>query len=130
MTSRSPICTRPALGVSRPERMRNAVVLPEPEAPRRTRNSPGSTSRLNSSRTFTLPKLFCTASNITEAFESPPVIRYPFTAPIRTPFEMNRVRSTDMMMTGMIITTVTAHISHHRTPFSPVFFAATMIGIV
>ena len=35
-----------------------------------------------------------------------------------------------MMITGMIITTVTAHISHHNTPFSPVFLAATMIGMV
>ena len=35
-----------------------------------------------------------------------------------------------MTMTGMIITTMTAHISHHSTPFSPAFLAATMIGMV
>ena len=30
----------------------------------------------------------------------------------------------------MIMTTMTAHISHQKTPFSPAFLAATMIGIV
>jgi hypothetical protein len=35
-----------------------------------------------------------------------------------------------MMMTGTIITTMIAHISHHKTPFSPAFFACTMIGMV
>ncbi len=35
-----------------------------------------------------------------------------------------------MMITGMIMTTMMAHISHHNTPFSPAFLAATMIGMV
>ena len=34
------------------------------------------------------------------------------------------------MMTGMIMTTMIAHISHQRIPFSPAFLAATMIGMV
>ena len=39
----------PALGVSRPARQRNVVVLPQPLGPRRTRNSPSSISRAKSS---------------------------------------------------------------------------------
>src|SRR4029079_19085359 len=65
VTSRSPINTRPALAVSRPERMRSAVVFPEPEAPSSTRNSPGAISRSNSSSTLTLPKYFRTLSKRT-----------------------------------------------------------------
>src|SRR5215212_2186369 len=64
-TSLSPISTRPAVAVSRPERMRSAVVLPEPEAPSSTRNSPGSTCRFNSSSTRTGPKDFCILSKET-----------------------------------------------------------------
>ena len=35
-----------------------------------------------------------------------------------------------MMITGMIMTTMIAHISHQRMPRSPAFLAATMIGMV
>ena len=45
VTSRSPICTRPAVGVSRPATVRINVVLPHPDGPSTTRNSPDSTSR-------------------------------------------------------------------------------------
>jgi hypothetical protein len=43
---------------------------------------------------------------------------------------MNLVNRIAMMITGMIMTTIIAHISHHKMPFSPVFLADTMIGIV
>jgi hypothetical protein len=43
---------------------------------------------------------------------------------------MNRVNKIAMIITGMIMTTITAHISHHKIPFSPVFLADTIIGIV
>src|SRR5215472_18448084 len=36
----------PAVGVSRPASMRSRVVFPEPEGPRKTRNSPSWVSRL------------------------------------------------------------------------------------
>src|SRR4029450_12368810 len=42
----------PALGVSKPARHRNVVVLPHPLGPRRTRNSPSSISRSRSSTAF------------------------------------------------------------------------------
>src|SRR5688572_14527479 len=60
-----PMTTRPAVAVSSPDRIRSAVVFPEPEAPSSTRNSPGATSRSNCSSTFTGPKYFWTLSNLT-----------------------------------------------------------------
>jgi hypothetical protein len=122
--------TRPAVAVSSPDRIRSAVVFPDPEAPSSTRNSPGATSRSNCSSTFTGPKYFWTLSNLTGTFGLPAGIPYPFTAPIRTPLEMNRVSRIAIRITGMIMITMTALISHHSTPFSPAFFAATMIGMV
>ena len=50
VTSRSPILISPASTSSRPASMRSAVVLPEPEGPTRTMNSPSSMWR---SRAFT-----------------------------------------------------------------------------
>jgi len=47
--------------------MRSAVVLPDPDAPSSTTNSPGCTSRSKSRKTFTSPKLFSTFSNRTDA---------------------------------------------------------------
>ena len=38
VTSRSPISTRPEVGISRPARMRSAVVLPQPDGPSSARN--------------------------------------------------------------------------------------------
>ena len=45
VTSRSPIRIRPPLTSSRPASMRSEVVLPQPEGPTRTRNSPSPISR-------------------------------------------------------------------------------------
>ena len=45
VTSRSPISTRPPSRGSSPASMRNAVVLPEPDGPTRTMNSPSLISR-------------------------------------------------------------------------------------
>ena len=42
-TQRSPIQISPALGSSRPATMRMVVVLPQPDGPSRTRNSPSAT---------------------------------------------------------------------------------------
>src|SRR5512144_54782 len=47
-TTLPPIITSPAVGVSRPAIMRRRVVFPEPDGPRKTRNSPSSVARLTS----------------------------------------------------------------------------------
>src|SRR5216684_6696790 len=46
VTTRPPINTSPAVGVSRPAIMRKSVLLPDPDGPRKTRNSPSRTSKL------------------------------------------------------------------------------------
>src|SRR5512141_137208 len=47
-TRAPPIRISPDVGVSRPAIMRKSVVFPEPEGPRKTRNSPSSVARLTS----------------------------------------------------------------------------------
>src|SRR6516165_10673822 len=49
VTSRSPISTRPPSSGSSPASMRSAVVLPEPDGPTRTMNSPSLISRSRAS---------------------------------------------------------------------------------
>ena len=49
VTSRSPMKIAPASTSSRPASMRSAVVLPEPDGPTRTMNSPSSTWRSSAS---------------------------------------------------------------------------------
>src|SRR4051794_17288113 len=67
-TTRSPIRTRPSLMSSSPAAMRSAVVLPHPDGPTRTMNSPFTTLR-SSWSTALVPsgKTFETASNTTLA---------------------------------------------------------------
>ena len=48
LTTRSPISTLPSLIVSRPAIMRSAVVLPQPDGPTKTTNSPSAMSMLRS----------------------------------------------------------------------------------
>src|SRR5215210_5650636 len=50
----------PAVGTSKPATIRRVVVLPEPEAPSRVRNSPDSTLRDRSSTATKSPNLFVT----------------------------------------------------------------------
>src|SRR3990172_4726817 len=57
--------TPPPDGSSRPARMRRAVVLPQPEGPTRTMNSPSWTSSEKSSRAATSPNFFVTWSKRT-----------------------------------------------------------------
>src|SRR5690242_11592957 len=56
VTSRSPMKMRPAVAVSNPATMRRAVVLPQPEGPSSTRNSPSAMSRFSPLTTSTWPK--------------------------------------------------------------------------
>src|SRR6516162_5566484 len=64
VTSRPSTRMRPPLGCSRPASRRQAVVLPEPDGPSSTRNSPASKAR-SSARSATVPpaKVLVTRSN-------------------------------------------------------------------
>src|SRR6476620_3037271 len=53
LTTRSPIFRTPDVISSSPATQRSAVVLPQPEGPTRTRNSPSSIARLRSSTAVT-----------------------------------------------------------------------------
>src|SRR3954466_11704075 len=73
LTTRSPIFSTPCVISSRPATIRSAVVLPQPEGPTRTMNSPSLISRL-SELTAVVPSgyVFVTPSNVTPAIPSPP----------------------------------------------------------
>src|SRR3954454_18820164 len=73
LTTRSPMRSRPLEISSRPATIRSAVVLPQPEGPTRTMNSPSSIWRL-SELTAVVPSgyVFVTPSNVTPAIPSPP----------------------------------------------------------
>src|ERR1700682_4427321 len=58
VTSRPLMRMPPEVTVSRPAIMRNAVVLPQPEGPSSTMNSPGATLSESSCRTVSGPKAF------------------------------------------------------------------------
>src|SRR5216684_1239506 len=57
LTSRPPIRISPDVGSSSPAIIRRSVVLPEPEGPRRTRNSPSRLSRSTLTTAPTFPRL-------------------------------------------------------------------------
>src|SRR5688572_11293032 len=61
--SSSPIRTRPAVGSSRPATIRNVVVLPQPEGPRRAKKEPCGTVRERSSTATKSPKCLDTPSS-------------------------------------------------------------------
>src|SRR5690349_18801839 len=56
LTRRPPMASSPAETVSSPAMMRSSVVLPQPEGPTKTQNSPSFTSRSMSRRISTVPK--------------------------------------------------------------------------
>src|SRR5258706_16094899 len=58
VTSRPLMRMRPEVTVSRPAIMRSAVVLPQPEGPSSTMNSPSATPSESSCRTVSGPKAF------------------------------------------------------------------------
>src|SRR5256885_3482373 len=71
-TSRSPMRTVPPSIRSRPARHRSSVVLPQPDGPSRTMNSPSRTRRATSLRAIVFPKTLRTDSNATlDMFSSP-----------------------------------------------------------
>src|SRR5262245_31963453 len=70
LTTRSPIFRAPSEISSRPAIMRRLVVLPHPEGPTRTMNSPSWMSRLRSFTAENSPKRFQTCSNVTVAMRA------------------------------------------------------------
>src|SRR5829696_240292 len=67
LTSRSPMNTEPDEIASSPASIRNAVVLPEPDGPTRTMNSPSAMSRDNERTASTEPNRLPTSSKRTPA---------------------------------------------------------------
>src|SRR5919201_4931351 len=75
-TTRSPIRSNPVVMSSRPATQRSAVVLPQPEGPTRTRNSPSSISRFRSSTAVTSGAyFFVTWSKVTVAIARSMLLR-------------------------------------------------------
>src|SRR6188768_3654078 len=72
LTTRSPMRSVPALISSRPAIIRRLVVLPQPDGPTRTMNSPSPISRLRSFTAWKSPYIFWTFSNVTVAMAQPP----------------------------------------------------------
>src|SRR4051794_2114835 len=72
LTTRSPIFSTPCVISSRPATIRSAVVLPQPDGPTRTMNSPSRIAR-SSPCTAVVPSgyVFPTLSNVTAAIPSP-----------------------------------------------------------
>src|SRR6266699_1055731 len=70
LTTRSPIRMRPSATLSSPASMRSAVLLPHPEGPTSTMNSPSATSRRKSFTAAVSPKLLVTWSYVTFAMSS------------------------------------------------------------
>src|SRR4029079_11925885 len=73
LTTRSPMRSVPALISSRPAIIRRLVVLPQPDGPTRTMNSPSPISRLRSFTAWKSPYIFWTFSNVTVAMAQPPL---------------------------------------------------------
>src|SRR6478672_818936 len=72
LTTRSPIRSVPSLISSRPAIIRRLVVLPQPEGPTRTMNSPSAMARFRSSTASTSPYFLVTWSKVTVAMCAPP----------------------------------------------------------
>ena len=74
-TTCPPMRISPEVWVSSPAIIRSSVVFPQPDGPRKTRNSPSFTERSTPSTAFTSPKCFLTFLVSTVAIEdqTPPV---------------------------------------------------------
>jgi hypothetical protein len=77
LTTRSPIFTTPLVMSSSPATIRSAVVLPQPDGPTRTMNSPSPIARDNASTAF-VPSgytlLICSNATPAKALPSSPVV--------------------------------------------------------
>src|SRR3954453_3804953 len=70
LTSRSPMKIEPDVIASRPASIRSAVVLPEPDGPTSTTNSPSAISSDRSTTASTAPKRFPTSTKRTPAISA------------------------------------------------------------
>src|SRR5581483_6717056 len=57
-TRRPPMSNSPSVGLSKPAIMRRSVLLPQPDGPRSTRNSPSRVDRSTPFTAATVPKIF------------------------------------------------------------------------
>src|SRR6187200_751629 len=73
LTTRSPIRNSPLEISSSPAIIRRLVVLPQPDGPTRTMNSPSPISRLRSFTAWKSPYILLTLSNVTVAMVQPPL---------------------------------------------------------
>src|SRR5215211_6726818 len=71
LTTRSPIRISPSVTDSRPASIRSAVVLPEPDGPTSTRNSPSAAASVSSRTASTASKRLVTSSYSTRATRLP-----------------------------------------------------------
>src|SRR4051794_38426688 len=76
-TTRSPIEIWPADTASSPASIRSAVVLPEPDGPTSTMNSPSAISSDSERTASTAPKRFQTSANVTRAISGPLALHRP-----------------------------------------------------
>ena len=72
VTRSSPMYTSPAVGDSRPAMMLSVVVLPQPDGPTKTTNSPSVTSRLTPLTASVAPKRLTIRSSLTPAIPYSP----------------------------------------------------------
>src|SRR5690606_27101732 len=72
LTTLSPMITSPLVAFSRPAIVRINVVLPDPEAPSSTRDSPSRTSRDTPSTARTEPKWVCRSRTVSFAISGAP----------------------------------------------------------
>ena len=87
LTTRSPMRISPSVIDSSPASIRSAVVLPEPDGPTSTMNSPSATSSVSSRTASTLSKRLLTRSKRDAGHQ-------PFTAPESIPRMKCRWRKT------------------------------------
>ena len=93
-TSRSPIRTVPPSMRSSPARQRSSVVLPQPDGPSRTMNSPSRISRSMSFRAVVLPNTFRTDSNETLAISA----HFPGPQRLNRYLRMKKMKKSDGMI--------------------------------
>src|SRR5690242_7347816 len=99
----------PLVTVSSPANIRKVVVLPQPDGPSSTTNSPSSISSERSSTTGESPYRLLTRSNLTRI---DPYVQ-PFTAPSDNPLTRNRCIASAKISMGIIATTPAALITPH-----------------
>src|SRR2546421_2207023 len=112
LTIRSPILRSPAEISSRPAIIRRLVVLPQPDGPTRTMNSPSLIARFRSLTARTSPYFLVTWSKVTVDMRAPhstghrgslhPAAilrrgRTPYEEPARVPGSYHRARSPDRL---------------------------------